>query len=82
MLMGSWGNDTFHGGTGGGWTDVIELQNADGGQPPDGWSFDLTSGTVESSGDGIVNLSDDATGTITLDDGSTVIFDGVEQIIW
>ncbi len=82
LLMESWGNDTFHGGSGGSWTDVIELQDVNGGAPTDGWSFNLTSGSVVSQGADFIDLSDDSAGTITMDDGTSVIFDGVEQFTW
>ncbi len=81
VFMEAMGNDTFHGGTGS-WIDIIELQDASGNAPTDGWSFGLTAGSVVSSGEGFVELSDDAAGTITMDDGSTLSFDGVEKFIW
>ena len=81
LFMEAMGNDTFHGGTGD-WTDVIELQDANGNAPTDGWSFTLTDGSVVSSGEDFVELSQDAAGTITLDDGSMLDFDGVEKFIW
>jgi Ca2+-binding RTX toxin-like protein len=82
LLMEAWGSDTFHGGAGGGWTDVVELQDANGNAPTDGWSFTLTTGSVVSQGDGFIELSDDSAGTITLDDGTSLIFDEVEKFIW
>jgi hypothetical protein len=82
LLMETWGADTFHGGVGGAWTDTIELQDTNGNAPTDGWTFNITSGSVVSQGDGFIELSDDSTGTITMNDGTSLIFDGVEQFIW
>ncbi len=81
LFMAAMRNDTFHGGTGS-WIDIIELQDAAGNASTDGWSFGPTAGSVVSSGDGFVELSGDAAGAITLDDGSTLSFDGVEKFIW
>ena len=53
-----------------------------GDAPTDGWTFELTTGSEESQGDGFIELSDDSAGTITLDDGTSLIFDGVERFIW
>ncbi|MEE8271895.1 MAG: hypothetical protein V3R98_09225, partial [Alphaproteobacteria bacterium] len=74
------GNDIFHGGDGGGWTDIIQLQHSDGGAPTDGWTFDLIQGSVVSSGNNQIDLSQDAAGTITMADGSLLTFDGVEKL--
>ncbi len=76
------GDDLVHGGTGGGWTDVLELQDSGGGAPTAGWTYTLTEGTVESSGADFLDLSEDAAGTITLVDGSEVAFEGIERIEW
>ncbi|MDJ0609183.1 MAG: cadherin domain-containing protein [Kiloniellales bacterium] len=73
---------TVEGGDGGGWTDVIELRDQGGGDPTDGWTYQLDSGTVESSGADFLDLSDDAAGMITLVDGSTIDFTGIERIEW
>ena len=73
---------TVEGGDGGGWTDVIELRDQGGGDPTAGWTYQLDSGTVESSGADFLDLSDDAAGMITLVDGSTIDFTGIERIEW
>ncbi len=73
------GMDTFIGGDGGGWSDTIVL--ADG--MPEGDVSDwltLTSGSVETTEDGEIFLSEDAAGTITLDDNAVLTFEGVEKI--
>lgn len=43
---------------------------------------ELASGSIEEQADGYVALSDDASGTITLSDGSELQFDGIERIEW
>jgi len=76
------GNDVVQGGTGGGWTDTLELQDGSGGAPAGGWTYALTQGTVEQSGADYLELSEDAAGTVTLADGSEVAFEGIERIEW
>ena len=78
LLMQGGGNDVFHGGDGN-WVDTIDLREAAEGGPRDGWNFTLTEGTVESTVDGKIELSENSAGTIEFDDGSSLIFDGVEQ---
>ena len=74
-------NNTFHGG-GGAWTDTIQLQDAEGGAPGEGWVLDLTQGEQVSSGNGFLELSQDSAGTVTMEDGSVLTFDGVEKLTW
>ncbi len=74
------GNDTVHGGDGGGWTDAIVLQNADNSAVGGGWSVDLTNGSVSADDGSSMTLTNDAAGTITLEDGSVISFDGIERI--
>jgi Ca2+-binding RTX toxin-like protein len=87
--IGGSGNDnylfTFGGGTdifdgGSAWTDQISLSNMSG--PPGGgdWTLTLTSGSIVSSGAGLISLTSDAAGTINLSDGSRLDFTGVETI--
>jgi len=79
------GNDTVDGGTGGGWTDVIQLSGFSDSDSQQGWTLTLDDGSTISSTDEDANeilLSDDASGTITFDDGSTIEFDGIEKIVW
>ena len=90
VLLQGQGNDTVTGGTGGGWTDVIELQDANGGSRigtyGSDWTLSLDSGSVESSDttstDGWLDLTDDAKGTIVMQDGTEIDFSGVEYIQW
>ncbi len=76
------GNDTVHGGTGGGWTDIISLQNADGSAVGGGWTVNLTNGSVTETTADQLTLSEDSAGTISLDDGSLITFDGIDLINW
>ena len=76
------GTDVIHGGVGGGWTDVIELQGDGGGAPEDGWVVEFTTGGIDNQGADYMNLIQDSSGTITMDDGSLVTFDGIEKIEW
>ncbi|MEQ9642146.1 MAG: hypothetical protein RIM84_19130 [Alphaproteobacteria bacterium] len=76
------GTDAAFAGDGGGWTDVLALQNADGSAVGSGWTLNLTEGSVVEAGDNQVTLSDDAAGSVTLEDGSQVDFEGIEQITW
>jgi len=74
------GFDTVSGGVGGGWTDTIQLQNADLSDVGDGWKVSLTTGSVQSDDGDMMTLSDDAAGTITLEDGTQIAFEGIERI--
>ena len=76
------GNDTILGGAGGGWTDVIELQGFDSASYGVDWTLTLTSGSIEGQTGDSLDLSDDAAGTLTFDDGSQINFDQLEQINW
>ena len=71
-LTGEAGTDNLYGGTGGG---------SPGSHGSD-WTVNLTSGTIDATGGNYLDLSDDAAGTITLQDGSQVSFEGIERIEW
>jgi hypothetical protein len=49
VLSEAWGNGASDGGGDVGWTDVIELRDADGNILADGWSFDTASGSERQS---------------------------------
>ncbi|MFK7976667.1 MAG: tandem-95 repeat protein, partial [Halioglobus sp.] len=76
------GSDYFDGGSGGGWTDSIQL-SAD---PEDGdspWSITVDGEQVEYDlASGALELQPDTSGVITLADGSELTFDGIESINW
>lgn len=74
------GSDVAHGGSGGGWTDAILLQNADGSAVEGGWTISLTQGEVQSTESNSLTLTEDSAGTITLTDGSQITFDGMERV--
>ena len=76
------GADTAHGGAGGGWTDTIELTDAGGdlGTYGSDWTVSLTSGSIDAQDANSLTQGDDADGTITLADGSTLDFFEIERI--
>lgn len=78
------GTDTINGGTGGGWTDTIQLFDASGsnnlGTYGVDWTVSLTEGTIDGQDANGLDLSNDADGTITLSDGLIVNFTDVERI--
>jgi len=93
LLEGEDGNDIFLFGTGdgsdevkgggNGWTDIIRLENEDGTSlSSDDWTLSLDSGSIQSSDDDEMVLSEDASGVITLTDGSEISFEGIERIEW
>lgn len=75
------GNDTVDGGTGGGWTDVLQIDN-----PGDfgvDWTVEFETGsTIEQQTESFLELTSDASGTINLADGSEISFEGIERIEW
>jgi hypothetical protein len=79
------GNDVFDGGAGSGWVDAISLDG--GADMPLGefgvdWTLEIDDGTFSQDDPSALTLSDDASGTITLSDGSTIEFTNVERIEW
>ncbi|MEM9629334.1 MAG: cadherin domain-containing protein, partial [Pseudomonadota bacterium] len=82
------GNDQVIGGSG--WTDIIELQDANGGSNigtyGSDWTIAFDSGSIEASDtnatDGWLDLTDDASGTITMQDGTEISFNQIEHIQW
>ena len=56
---------------------------AGSGAPSASWTVEVDGSTTEvSSAAGWLDLDPDASGTITLDDGSTLTFTGIERIEW
>ena len=82
VIMEGMGDDDIYGGTGGDWIDVVQLQGSSGGDVTDGWTYQLNNGVIESSGDGYLNLSNDADGVINLQDGTRIDFYDIERIEW
>lgn len=80
------GSDTINGGAGASWTDTIQLQDDMGGTDigtyGTDWTLTLTEGTIDSVNADSIDLSDDADGTITLQDGSSIDFTDIERIDW
>ncbi|MGI9420425.1 MAG: cadherin domain-containing protein, partial [Geminicoccaceae bacterium] len=89
LIIQGQGNDSISGGTGA-WTDIIDLQSGEGddsiGNFGTDWTVDLSSGEIDSSStdgeNGWLDLTDDAAGTITLQDGTEIDFEGIEHIQW
>ena len=81
---GDLGSDQFYGGAG--WADEIAVTAADGASGPvDGpWTVAIDGGstTVVTDASGVLNLTADSSGTITLADGSELVFEGVDRITW
>jgi Ca2+-binding RTX toxin-like protein len=78
------GTDTIDGGAGG-WTDSIQLDGFYGQTAEQGWTLQLDNGDSISSInniDGEMFLSDDSSGMIIFDDGSTITFDNIDKITW
>ena len=90
ILQGQGNDDVYGGNGGGGWTDIIELQDGGGGNNlgtyGSDWTLSLDSGSVEASDtsttDGWLDLTDEAAGTIILQDGTEIDFTGIEHIQW
>lgn len=83
------GQDTVTGGTNSSWVDTIELDGFTGGATQtaadtvegQGWTLVLDGGhSFDSVGGSALELSDDASGTITFDDGGIIDFSGIERI--
>jgi len=80
------GTDTIDGGAGGGWTDTVQLSDSAGGsnlgELGTDWTVSVDSGSITSQDANSIDLSDDASGTITLQDGSVIDFQNLERIEW
>ncbi|HSR54809.1 MAG TPA: hypothetical protein VLN73_01110, partial [Alphaproteobacteria bacterium] len=92
-LFGGEGDDTFlfgfgdgadevYGGAGSDWTDVISLEGM--GTAPGGgdWTISIGDGSIADTEPDHLVLTEDTAGTITLSDGSTIDFEGIERIEW
>ena len=84
------GNDTVAGGQGASWTDVIEIGGVGTGITingssieGDGWTVLLDDGyEIETVNSGELDLSQDASGVLILDEGGTTEFSGIEKFTW
>ena len=76
------GADVISGGLGGGWTDILQLDggNGDFGDPGVDWTVTLSQGAITAQDADSISLSDDAEGAIIFSDGTTVSFDGIDEI--
>ncbi|MDP6262825.1 MAG: hypothetical protein QGI42_03840 [Rhodospirillales bacterium] len=75
------GSDTFHGG--GGWTDSVQLEDVSGGPGGDsGWTLQVEDGATYTETANGLEFEGDAAGTIVLEDGSELAFDGFDKIEW
>ncbi|MGB0681988.1 MAG: Ig-like domain-containing protein [Magnetovibrionaceae bacterium] len=74
------GSDYFDGGSG--WTDTVQLEDVTGGPGGDsGWTLE-TDVDYTVNEDGSLTFDEEASGTVQLDDGSELTFQGVEKIEW
>ncbi len=75
------GADYFHGGDG--WSDTIQIDGVDGGPGADsGWAMQVDEGVGYTQTENGIEFDAEASGVITLDDGSELTFDGVEKLEW
>ncbi len=90
LLMQGQGNDTVNGGLGGAWTDIIELQDGAGGNDMgdygSDWTVKFDKGSIEAKGadadSSWLDLTDDASGSIIMQDGTEIDFTGIEHLQW
>jgi len=91
ILIGGGGDDLFIYGENGGsdsidggesWTDTIDLSGALGDDAVYGedWTVTVTEGEIVSEDGDSIELSEDASGFVTLDNGETIDFSNMEQI--
>jgi Ca2+-binding RTX toxin-like protein len=74
------GKDLFNGGTD--WTDTIHLDGVEGGPGAGGWTLELDGNVQFTQTDNTIEFLNDASGTIRLEDGSELTFQGIEKIEW
>jgi Ca2+-binding RTX toxin-like protein len=74
------GDNMVKGGAGAGWTDTIQLTNADASPVGKSWSIILNTGSIQDDDGSTMTLTDDAAGSITLANGSQIAFEGIENI--
>jgi len=75
------GADYFQGGDG--WSDTVQIDGVDSGPGGDsGWTLQVDEGAGYTETDSGVEFDAEASGVITLADGSELTFDGVEKLEW
>ncbi len=75
------GQDTFHGGEG--WTDTINLNEVGTTDPDAAWTVTVGGEQVTPvNGESFIDFGEDTSGVVTMADGSTLGFDGVERVEW
>ena len=90
IILNGEGRDHIQGGTGAAWTDAIELQDGPGGIDlgafGSDWTIKIDGGSVEDSeingSNGWIDLTDDASSKIIMEDGAEIKFSGIEHIQW
>jgi hypothetical protein len=74
------GDDYFNGGAG--WADTVQLQGIAGGPSDGSWALQVSDDTAFVQGDHEIAFGEKASGTIELNDGSTLTFENVDKIKW
>ena len=59
------------------------MEGFDGQSAEQGWTLALDSGdSITGTGADYLDLSADSSGTITFDDGTEIVFEGIDKIVW
>ena len=75
------GSDYFDGGNG--WSDTVQVEGVDGGPGGDsGWAMQVDGDTGFTETEGGLTFDAEASGSITLSDGSELTFENVEKLEW
>ncbi|MDD9877742.1 MAG: LamG domain-containing protein, partial [Magnetovibrio sp.] len=75
------GADYFSGGDG--WSDTVQIDDVSGGPGGDsGWTLQVDEGAGYTETESGIEFDAEASGVITLSDGSELTFDGVEKLEW
>ncbi|MBT7505508.1 MAG: hypothetical protein HN644_04455, partial [Rhodospirillales bacterium] len=75
------GSDFFSGGDG--WSDTVQLDATAGDfGAPGGWDVQVDGDMAVTQTENTLEFESEASGTITLSDGSELTFEGVDKIEW
>ncbi len=75
------GSDYFQGGDG--WSDTVQLDGVDGGPgEAAGWALQVEDGVGYTQDESGITFDVEASGSVTLSDGSELTFEGVEKLEW